>query len=86
MSDSRSSAKSRRRSERDSSICFALPGGLAAHDAKDLMACPFCSLAKSRRIVPSDFRTGTVTIRVEAMPEHGMATTCDADVLIWGPS
>jgi plasmid replication initiation protein len=86
MSDSRSSAKSRRHSERDSLICFALPGGLAAHDAKDLMAYPFFSLAKSRRNVPIDFRAGTVTIRVEAMPEHGMATTWDADVLIWGPS
>jgi plasmid replication initiation protein len=53
---------------------------------KDLMAYPIFSLAKSSRIVPIDFRTGTVTIRVEAMPEHGMATTWEADVLIWGLS
>ena len=50
------------------------------------MAYPFFSLAKSRRIVPIDFRAGTITIRVEAVPEHGMATIWDADVLIWAAS
>ena len=50
------------------------------------MAYPFFSLAKSRRITPIDFRAGTITIRVEAVPEHGMATIWDADVLIWAAS
>ena len=50
------------------------------------MAYPFFSLAKSKRITPIDFRAGTVTIRVEAVPEHGMATIWDADVLIWAAS
>src|ERR1700687_3821056 len=87
MSDSRFSAQGRRRSERDQlALCRALPGDLAARDAQDLMAYPFFSLAKSRRIVPIDFRAGTVTIRVEAVPEHGMATIWDADVLIWAAS
>ncbi len=87
MSDSKSSAKGQRRSERDQLDLFrALPGDLAARDAQDLMAYPFFSLAKSRRIVPIDFRAGTVTIRVEAVPEHGMATIWDADVLIWAAS
>ena len=87
MSDSKSSAPRRRRSERDQLDLFrALPGDLAARDAQDLMAYPFFSLAKSRRIVPIDFRAGTVTIRVEAVPEHGMATIWDADVLIWAAS
>jgi len=36
----------------------ALPGDLAARDAQDLMAYPFFSLAKSKRIVPIDFRAG----------------------------
>jgi plasmid replication initiation protein len=52
----------------------ALPGDLAARDARDLMAYPFFSLTKSRRIVPIDFRAGTVMIRFEPVPEHGMAT------------
>ena len=50
------------------------------------MAYPFFSLAKSKRIVPIDFRAGTIAIRVEAVPEHGMATIWDADVLIWAAS
>ena len=32
----------------------AVPGDLAARDAQDLMAYPFFSLAKSRRVVPID--------------------------------
>src|ERR1700757_2160680 len=86
MSES-NSARGRRRSERDQLDLFrALPGDLAARDAQDLMAYPFFSLAKSKRIIPIDFRAGTITIRVEAVPEHGMATIWDADVLIWAAS
>ena len=61
----------------------ALPGDLAPRDAQDLMAYPFFSLSKSPRTKPIDFRAGKIAIRVEAMPEHGMATIWDADVLIW---
>jgi plasmid replication initiation protein len=50
------------------------------------MAYPFFSLAKSRRLAPIDFKAGTILIRVEAVPEHGMATIWDADVLIWAAS
>ena len=64
----------------------ALPGDLAPRDAQDLMAYPFFSLAKSRRLTPIDFRAGPISIRVEAVPEHGMATIWDADVLIWAAS
>jgi plasmid replication initiation protein len=79
--------KRRHLSERDQLELFrALPGDLAPRDAQDLMAYPFFSLAKSRRVVPIDFRAGTVAIRVEAVPEHGMATIWDADVLIWAAS
>ena len=85
MSDSKSSAQ--RPSERDQLDLFrALPGDLAARDSQDLMAYPFFSLAKSKRIVPIDFRAGTILIRVEAAAEHGMATIWDADVLIWAAS
>ncbi|MBK5654521.1 MAG: replication initiator protein A, partial [Rhizobium sp.] len=50
------------------------------------MAYPFSSLAKTKRIVPIDFRAGAIAIRVEPVPEHGMATIWDADVLIWAAS
>ena len=74
-------------SEREQLSLFrALSGDLAPRDAQDLMAYPFFSLAKSRRVVPIDFRAGKVAIRVEAVPEHGMATIWDADVLIWAAS
>ena len=64
----------------------AFPGDLAPRDAQHLMAYPFFSLAKSKRLAPIDFRAGAITIRVEAVPEHGMATIWDADVLIWAAS
>ena len=64
----------------------ALPGDMAPRDAQDLMAYPFFSLAKSRRIAPIDFRSGGVTVRVEGTAEHGIATIWDADILIWAAS
>jgi plasmid replication initiation protein len=75
------------RSERDQLDLFrALPGDLAPRDAQDLMAYPFFSLAKTHRVTPIDYRMNGITIRVEAVPEHGMATIWDADVLIWAAS
>ena len=50
------------------------------------MAYPFFSLAKTHRTMPIDFRMNDVSIRVEAVAEHGMATIWDADVLIWAAS
>ena len=64
----------------------AVPGDFAPRDAQDLMAWPFFSLAKSRRVAPIDFRSGGVTVRVEGTAEHGIATIWDADVLIWAAS
>ena len=64
----------------------ALPGDIAPRDAQDLMAYPFFSLAKSKRVAPIDFAAGSVSIRVEAVPDHGMATIWDADILIWAAS
>lgn len=58
-------------------------GDIAPRDTQDLMAWPFFSLAKSKRVRPIDFRMGDVSILVEATAEHGMATIWDADVLIW---
>ena len=50
------------------------------------MAYPFFSLSKSHRTAPIDFCAGDVSIRVEAVPDHGMATIWDADILIWAAS
>src|SRR6202047_2280569 len=81
------SMRRRQTSEREQLDLFrALPGDLAPRDAQDLMAYPFFSLAKSKRAVPIDFRAGKITIRVEPVPEYGMATIWDADVLIWAAS
>lgn len=77
----------RPRSERGQLDLFrALPGDFAPRDAQDLMAYPFFSLAKSKRVAPIDFAAGSVSIRVEAVPDHGMATIWDADILIWAAS
>jgi len=79
---------SRRSSEREQLALFrALPGDdMALRDAQDLMAYPFFSLAKSRRTVPIRFDAGAVSLTVEGVPEHGIATIWDADVLIWAAS
>jgi len=50
------------------------------------MAYPFFSLAKTHRVAPIDFTAGGISIRVEAVPDHGMATIWDADILIWAAS
>lgn len=75
-------------SEREQLTLFhALPGAdLAPRDAQDLMAYPFFSLAKSRRTAPIHFEAGHVWLTVEGVPEHGIATIWDADVLIWAAS
>jgi plasmid replication initiation protein len=68
-------------SERDQlQLLRALPGDLEARDAQDLTAYPFVSLAKTMRVVPIDFCA--VSICVEAVPELGVATIRDAEVLI----
>lgn len=64
----------------------SVPGDLAPRDAQDMMSWPFFSLAKTKRVAPIDFRMGATWISVEAVPEHGMATIWDADVLIWAAS
>lgn len=50
------------------------------------MAYPFFSLSKTHRTASIDFAAGNVAIRVEAVPDHGMATIWDADILIWAAS
>lgn len=62
---------------------LALSGNVPPRDQRDLMAYPFFSLSKSRRVVPIYYRAGEVELQVHAVAEHGMATIWDADVLIW---
>lgn len=64
----------------------ALSGPLAARDQRDLMERPFFSLAKAKRVSPITYQAGDTQVQVYAVPEHGMATIWDADVLIWAGS
>jgi plasmid replication initiation protein len=61
-------------------------GDASPRDQRDLMERPFFSLAKARRTVPIRYASGGVEVEVFAVPEHGMATIWDADVLIWAAS
>jgi len=73
--------------ERDSLDPFeALAGEIPPRDQRDLMERPFFSLAKTRRTAPILYRTGETEVQVHAVPEHGLATIWDADVLIWAAS
>lgn len=80
-------ASPRQRSERAQLDPFeALSGDVPPRDQRDLMAHPFFSLSKSRRVTPIHYKAGDVELQVYAVPEHGMATIWDADVLIWAAS
>jgi len=61
-------------------------GDASPRDQRDLMERPFFSLAKARRTAPILYGAGDVRVEVYAVPEHGMATIWDADVLIWAAS
>ncbi len=66
---------------------FVVTGGEASlRDQRDLMERPFFSLSKSHRTVPILYKANDVEVQVFGMPEHGMATIWDADVLIWAGS
>nr|WP_158915878.1 replication initiator protein A [Caulobacter sp. S45] len=55
-------------------------------DQQDLMERPFFSLSKSRRVAPILYKASDVEVQVLGVPEHGLATIWDADVLIWAAS
>lgn len=60
---------------------------LPLKDQREAMERPFFSLSKRKRLKPIDYTSPTgVYVRVAAVPEHGMATIWDADVLIWAAS
>jgi plasmid replication initiation protein len=60
-----------------------LPCDLARGAARDLIAYPFFSIAKSARQTPIDLQVDGLGIRVEATADHGIATIWDADILTW---
>lgn len=61
---------------------------LALRDQRETMERPFFSLAKRKRVAPIEYQSpdGSVWIEVRAVPEYGMATIWDADILIWAAS
>ncbi|WP_265519245.1 replication initiator protein A [Nitratireductor luteus] len=61
-------------------------GDASPRDQRDLMERPFFSLAKTPRTKPILYKAADVEVRVYGMPQHGMATIWDADVLIWAAS
>ena len=70
-----------------SPICSARSPAMSHREiAQDLMAYPFFSPVQTHRVTPIDFAAGNVSIEVEAVPDHGMATIWDADILIWAAS
>lgn len=74
-------------SERSRLDPFVVASGDAKpRDQRDLMERPFFSLAKTPRTKPILYKAADVEVQVLGMPEHGMATIWDADVLIWAAS
>src|SRR3546814_2054520 len=70
----------------DRQASIVATGDATPRDQRDLMERPFFSLAKRPRTTPILYRAADVEVQVLAMPEHGMATIWDADVLIWAAS
>src|SRR5258708_6267758 len=76
-----------RLSERNHLDPFVAIGGDASpRDQRDLMERPFFSLSKWARTKPILYKANDIEVQVFGMPEHGMATIWDADVLIWAAS
>ncbi len=85
--DDHSPAQPTDTSERNHLAPFVVATGDASpRDQRDLMERPFFSLAKTPRTKPILYKAADVEVQVLAMPEHGMATIWDADVLIWAAS
>ncbi|AFK54042.1 replication initiator protein A [Tistrella mobilis] len=64
----------------------ALAGDVPPRDQRDLMERPFFSLAKAKRVKPILYKASGTEVQVYAVPEHGLATIWDADILIWAGS
>jgi plasmid replication initiation protein len=58
---------------------------MSLRDQRETMERPFFSLAKRKRVAPIQYESpdGSIWVDVRAVPEYGMATIWDADILIW---
>lgn len=63
-------------------------GDLSLRDQREVMERPFFSLQKRKRLKPIEYKSpdGEAWVRVQAIPDYGMATIWDADILIWAAS
>lgn len=63
-------------------------GDLPLRDQREVMERPFFSLQKRKRLKPIEYKSldGEAWVRVQAIPDYGMATIWDADILIWAAS
>lgn len=87
LRDDRNHTRPGEASERSRLDPFVVATGDAPpRDQRDLMERPFFSLAKTPRTRPILYRAADAEVQVFGMPEHGMATIWDADVLIWAAS
>jgi plasmid replication initiation protein len=61
---------------------------LALRDQREVMERPFFSLSKKKRIKPIEYVSPDkeIFVKVSPVPEYGMATIWDADILIWATS
>jgi plasmid replication initiation protein len=61
---------------------------MSLRDQREVMERPFFSLAKRKRVKPISYTSpdGSVWVEVKAVPDYGMATIWDADILIWATS
>ncbi len=52
---------------------------------QDIMAYPYFALSKRRRIKPMHFASakGDIEIKIHGLPEFGIASIYDADILLW---
>jgi len=61
---------------------------LPLRDQRETMERPFFALTKRKRLKPIEYISadGKTWIKVSGIPEHGIATIWDADILIWAAS
>jgi plasmid replication initiation protein len=63
-------------------------GDFPLKDQREVMEWPFFSLQKRKRLKPIKYKSpdDEAWVRVHAIPDYGMATKWDADILIWAAS
>ena len=62
---------------------FVVSGPASPRDQRDLMGRPFFALARRPRFEPVHYRSRQMDVIIRASADEGMATSWDADVLLW---